>query len=258
LTDEKPGSERPIREINELDLNLRKGWQMNTIKEMLKHMCQSYQRKMEGNEELIVEIRVLGMEDVWHIQAEPKCQAVLRHGQHPQALLKAMLTAETLSRLFAGDLSPLTAVGRAKMSDTAPLDYALGDGVEFTPQLYAQMIAFTQKFFNPHPNNKILLGEQHTRLVHGGHVVGLFYHPGFRSAWYTLQQGEQLNGPGETNPFPQAFIFLSGEGQAKLGDQTVNVKGGEAYFIQPGTEHILRNMNKEPLILIFLAWGDKA
>jgi len=42
-----------------------------------------------------------------------------------------------------------------------------------------------------------------------------------------------LNEPGETNPFPQAFVFIVGEGYAKIGGVTVPVKAGEAYYIPP-------------------------
>jgi mannose-6-phosphate isomerase-like protein (cupin superfamily) len=54
---------------------------------------------------------------------------------------------------------------------------------------------------------------------------------GFRSAWYRVNPGERLNEPGDTNPFPQAFIFIKGTGVAKIGDETVPVKADEAYSI---------------------------
>jgi mannose-6-phosphate isomerase-like protein (cupin superfamily) len=86
----------------------------------------------------------------------------------------------------------------------------------------------------------------------------MFYGKGFRSAWYLLEKGDQLNEPGDTNPFPQAFIFLSGEGRARIGGKDLTVKLNEAYLIPPDTEHIIWNDREEPLTLIFLAWGEGA
>ena len=105
---------------------------------------------------------------------------------------------------------------------------------------------------------KILLGEEHSRLVHGGHVVGLFYDKGLRSAWYAVNKGERLNSPDDSNPFPQAFIFLSGKGKAQIGDKVISVKGGEAYYIPPGSSHVAWTEEDEPLELLFLAWGEGA
>jgi mannose-6-phosphate isomerase-like protein (cupin superfamily) len=86
----------------------------------------------------------------------------------------------------------------------------------------------------------------------------LFYHPGFRSAWYLIKKGERLNEPGDTNPFPQGFIFISGEGFAKIGEETVPVRAGEAYYIPPGSDHVVWTESDQPLELIFLAWGEGA
>jgi hypothetical protein len=40
--------------------------------------------------------------------------------------------------------------------------------------------------FNP---ERILIGEQYARSVHGGIAVALYYQPGFRSAWYKIRKG---------------------------------------------------------------------
>jgi mannose-6-phosphate isomerase-like protein (cupin superfamily) len=82
--------------------------------------------------------------------------------------------------------------------------------------------------------------------------------PGMRSAWYLLKKDERLNEPGDINPFPQAFIFISGEGFAKIGDKTIRTKAGESYYIPPNSDHVVWTESKESLVLIFLAWGEGA
>jgi mannose-6-phosphate isomerase-like protein (cupin superfamily) len=130
--------------------------------------------------------------------------------------------------------------------------------MEFTPEVKTQLYTFLQHFFNLTNPEKALLGEQHSRLVHGAHVVALYYAPGFRSAWYMVKKGERLNEPGDTNPFPQAFIIVEGEGFAKIGDSTVTVKAGESYYIPPDSDHVLWTDRDEHLVLIWLAWGEGA
>ena len=76
---------------------------------------------------------------------------------------------------------------------------------------------------------KIVLKEQYSRVVHGGHVIPLYSYPGFRSGWHLVKKGETINEPGDTNPFPQAFVII-GEGMAKIGDDTIPVKAGESSY----------------------------
>lgn len=194
----------------------------------------------------------------WHVALGAEEPPTVQEGSHPEARFTFILSPETLARLYRGDLSPLTAAGREQLSDPAPLDFQLGAGLDFSPEIYRKLIAFVQRFFNMSSPERVLLGEEHARTIHGGQAVAMFYGEGFRSAWYLLHQGERLNAPGDTNPFPQAFVFLSGEGRAQIGEDTVDVGANEAYYIPPGAEHMVWNEAEEPLTLVFLAWGKGA
>ncbi len=207
---------------------------------------------------LIVQFDFQPEGETWHIVWADEKAPAIHAGPHADARFIFVLSAATLAQLHAGKLAPLTAAGRAHISEPAPLDFRLGAGLTLTPDLYAELIAFVQRFFNPSEPRRILLGEPHARMIHGGHAVALFYDPGFRSAWYLLQPGERLNAPGDTNPFPQAFIFLSGEGRAKIGETALTVRANEAYYIPPHTDHVVWNESDAPLTLIFLAWGEGA
>ncbi len=225
---------------------------------MLQALAEHYAAAVTLEAALVVQFDLAPEEDVWHVVLAEGQSPTVQAGPHADARFVIVLSAETLARLYTGDLAPLTAAGRAHITDPAPLDFRLGAGVTLTPAVYAELIAFVQRFFNASEPRRILLGAEHARVVHGGHAVVMFYDPGFRSAWYLLHQGERLNAPGDTNPYPQAFVFLSGEGRAKIGDHEITVRANEAYHIPPHTEHIVWNDREEPLTLLFMAWGAGA
>jgi mannose-6-phosphate isomerase-like protein (cupin superfamily) len=168
------------------------------------------------------------------------------------------MTADTLRLIYDGKMTAMTAAGKAEASERPPLDVGLAEGLEFTPEIRTQFYTFLYHFFNMSDPERILLGEQYSRMVHGGHVCALYYHPGFRSAWYLLKKGEKLNEPGDTNPHPQAFVFIEGQGFVKIGDKTVRVKAGESYYIPPNSDHVVWTESDKPLVLIYLAWGKGA
>ena len=168
------------------------------------------------------------------------------------------MSDETLAKIYRGELTAFTAAARTNISDPAPLDILLPEGAGFTQSLYLQAITFIQRFFWHSDPECILLGEAHARMVHGAHAIPLFYHPGFRSAWYLVKKGERLNEPGDVNPFPQGFVFVSGQGIAEIGGKRVAIKAGEAYYIPPGISHVVWTDSDTPLSLLWLAWGDGA
>ncbi len=229
-----------------------------TVAQMLAAMTERYAQKAHAEVPLFVQLEIGPEPQTWHVIAEAEQEVKLAQGPHPQAPVILTLSEETLRCLYTGELAPLTAAGRAHISEPAPLDFRLGAGQSFNPELYARMITFIQRFFNRFEPERILLGEEHARVIHGGHAVALFYDTGFRSAWYLLKPGERLNAPGDTNPFPQGFVLISGGGHARLGGQEIEVQAGKAYYVPPETEHIVWNDREEPLVIIWLAWGAGA
>jgi hypothetical protein len=65
-------------------------------------------------------------------------------------------------------MTGLTAAGKAKDSDTVPLEVEFGGGVASTSAVRGSLFTFIQHFFNRSVPEKILLGEEHSRVVHGG------------------------------------------------------------------------------------------
>jgi len=146
------------------------------------------------------------------------------------------------------------------MSDSTPLDFDFHKPVTDNPM--NDFMFFVQRFFNPSPNDKVVLSKEKSRIVHGGHAIPLFYQKtdkmGVRSAWYQINKGQQVNEPDETNPFPQYFIITKGMGFARIGKDTLRVKENEAYYIAPEHDHVFWTDSEKPMEMIFLAWGEGA
>ena len=231
---------------------------MSGVEKMLQDMAENFCHKIPDVLSLIVQIDIQPAQQLWHVIVEPGKRVTVGPGSDARARFVLTTTEETLHRIYTGQMTALTAAGRASMSDPALLDFKMGKGLKLTPEIHTELLAFIQRFFNCSDPERILLGEVHARVVHGGHAIPLYYHPGLRSAWYLVKKDDRLNEPGDTNPFPQAFVFISGQGFAKIGDKTIKVRAGESYYIPPGSDHVVWTENDEPLVLIFLAWGEGA
>ncbi|WP_445383018.1 cupin domain-containing protein [Robiginitalea sp. IMCC43444] len=169
-------------------------------------------------------------------------------------------TKDHYNKIFRGDITAMTSMGQATSSDPIPLNFEIQRAI--SDNATNDFIFVAQRFFNTTPYDLVKLGQEHARVVHGGLAIPIFYQKaddiGVRSAWYQINKGEQVNEPGDTNPFPQYFIITQGQGYAKIGNDTIAVKENEAYFIPPDHDHVFWNENDEPIIYIFLAWGKGA
>jgi hypothetical protein len=172
------------------------------VERMLADMADSFCQKAPSNLSLIVQINVQPNERVWHIAIEPGKAVQVSAGSHQKAQFIFSTTEDALRLIYEGKMTGLMAAGKAKDSETAPLEMKFGERVESISARREKLFTFIQHFFNRSVPEKILLGEEHSRVVHGGHAIPLYYHPGMRSAWYLLKKGERLNEPGDTNPFP--------------------------------------------------------
>jgi mannose-6-phosphate isomerase-like protein (cupin superfamily) len=231
-----------------------------SAEQMLQNFVVSYQKKIKPPFQGCLQIDLDETSQHWWIDFRENGEVSLAEGSAEDVFMTIKTSTETLRQLHDGDLSPVTAMGRAHYSDPAPLDIVPGKQASIAPgsRQFIEVLEFLQRFFNRSRPEKIQLGMEHSRSVHGGNVVGLFYGQGFRSAWYALKKGERLNDPDDVNPFPQALVFLSGSGKAQFGELTCTVKAGEAYHIPPGSAHVVWNEEEDPLELLFLAWGEGA
>ncbi|MCA1757069.1 MAG: AraC family ligand binding domain-containing protein [Bacteroidales bacterium] len=182
----------------------------------------------------------------------------LYEGMHPDAVLIFTASLDTYNRIYRGEMSGMTAVGRANITEPAPLDIILANGMTLGKVNWEWAYYTLGNFFNIHPANRTLLGIEHSRKVHGGNAVALFYSVGYRSAWYHIGRGEMLNESGERDPFNQSFVILSGSGTAKIGNDTIQLRENEAYYIRPMQEHKVWSDTEKGITLLWNAWGSEA
>ncbi len=226
---------------------------------ILKEWSTSFADKIDSNYYAVVNFSATDNDAAWHIIFRNKA-FTLHENLHDSANFAFKSTLEHYNKIYRGEMTGFTSVGRENMSDSTPLDGAMYRPV--TNHLMNDVLFFIQRFFNTSPQDKVILKKENSRIVHGSSAIPLFYQQnddiGVRSAWYLIEKGNQVNKPGDTNPFPQYFIITKGQGYAKIGNDTIKISANESYYIAPGLEHIFWNESDEPIELIFLAWGKGA
>jgi mannose-6-phosphate isomerase-like protein (cupin superfamily) len=167
---------------------------------------------------------------------------------------------EWLRKLDRGEVNALTAMGRARMSDTAPLDFWFPGEQESSAEVLSFLLPLTFHFWNRDQPEIIPFGEGLTRNVHGGNVTVFYYEQGVRTAWYQLESGMHINRvPHEqTNPFSSLFIMTRGNVQARLGETDMALKEGQAVLVPPGMAHEFWAEEGEYGELIVLMFGEGA
>ncbi len=154
----------------------------------------------------------------------------------------------------------MTAAGKATGDERSPLEILPGSAVpEDAPRArLAPVFHFLTHFWQRTDPERIALGREHARPLSGAHIVGLYYHPGFRSAWYSVKAKDALNGKGDASPYPQAYVILRGLARVRMGQRAEEVPAGQSIYIPPGTMHAVESRDGQEVELLWLAWGDGA
>ncbi len=75
--------------------------------------------------------------------------------------------------------------------------------------------------------------------THGLHAGRVYLKPGSDCGWHTTGTNEEI------------LVFLTGKGQAIIGDKTFAVEKGKIVYIPPQIPHNIINNSNEPLVYIF-------
>jgi mannose-6-phosphate isomerase-like protein (cupin superfamily) len=208
--------------------------------------------------ELVVQFNISPPGEQWYVSVDENGVPELHRGTHGSPVMILVMSQETLARIHRGDITAFTAGGKGSGADTAPLEIEFGVAAGDLTSPKETTLGFLQHFFARERPERTPLGESYSRVIHGAHAIPLYYGDGFRSAWYLVKDGQHLNEPGDTNPYPQAFVIISGRGRAKIGEAEVEVRAGESYYIPPDADHVLWPAQGESLEVIWLAWGEGA
>ncbi len=229
-----------------------------SVEAMLREFATAYSEVAPTNLELAVGIEVSPPGESWYVSVSGDSGVNLSPGTHDAPAMIIRMSQETLGRIYHGSLTAFTAGAKASDAETAPLEVEFRLPAQGLADPKGALLGFIQHFFVRSRPERIPLAEEYSRVVHGAHAIPLYYATGFRSAWYKIEDGQHLNEPGDTNPFPQAFIVVSGQGRAKIGAAEAEVRAGESYYIPPGSDHVLWPVPGESLEVIWLAWGEGA
>lgn len=222
--------------------------------EELKQLAQTYCKMKPADIVGKVNLRIGANEFVLELQPET---VAVYEGAEQDALFTMVTDEETYAKLRDGTWNGLTAGGRERMSQSAPLDFELPAGQRLTGETLQLLYHLGAHFFSGTYPTVNYFGPEHTRLVHGGHACPIAYGYGIRSAYYTLSAGEQIN-EDEKDPFYQVFIVIGGEGIAVVDNQEIKLERGKAVHVPPNVTHRFRAKDSSRLELIWIAYGPGA
>ncbi len=225
--------------------------------EDLKKMAESYQIKKPPD--LKGKIHLLIGEDYGFLVKLGKSNVEVKETSvNDTRDIGLVMSEDTFSKLNSGEWNGMTAAGRSSMSESAPLDFRLPDGAEMDDETLQIMYHFLTHFFSKDYPTITELGRSHSRKVHGGNAAPIAYGNGIRSAYYTIQKGEQIN-EDELDPWDQVFTVIGGSGKALVDGKEIELEKNISVHVPPKTEHIVRkDEGEDDLELIWIAYGEKA
>lgn len=203
----------------------------------------------------------------WHVVVKPpsekegRSEVRLRSGPPPQPTLLFKTDRQTLSRIYRGQIAALTAMGKAKSTDFAPLDIDAMEGFQPEPDFVGRFLPLIFHFWTRGQPEIIPFGDKSlTRELHGGNAVLFYYQPGFRSAWFQIEKGQHVNADpsDQTNPFPTMMVVTDGRVESRIGGKRVTLQKGETVFIRPGVSHEFWNDLDPPAEGILIMFGEGA
>jgi len=195
-----------------------------------------------------------------NIKVDGRYQVELSGGLPTKASAVYTLDFATLRKIDSGEINALTAMGRARSSDPAPMDVEFMEGFQPDADFFTRFIPFTFHFWTRGFPETVDFGRKHSRQVHGANMVVFYYQQGLRSAWGQIEKGQRVNSDprDQTNPFPTMIIGIRGKAAAKIGGREVILRAGQMAFIPAGVSHEAWNPFDEPAEIILLMFGEGA
>jgi len=250
-----------------LSVSSAKPAELRSAEEILRSYVEDFRSDPAAAEPITFGIRVSGEGGgEWHVLVGGKkgangaYQVDLGKGLPPNPAVFYTLDLATLRQIDSGTVNALTAMGRARASDPAPMDVEVMEGFEPAPDYFGRLIPFTFHFWTRGFPEIVDFGRGHSREVHGANMVVFYYQEGIRSAWAQIEKGQHVNEDpkDQTNPFPTMIIGIRGKAVAKVGGKEIAIQAGQMVFVPAGVSHEAWNPDDEPAEVIILTFGDGA
>jgi mannose-6-phosphate isomerase-like protein (cupin superfamily) len=237
------------------------------VGEILKSFVDDFRTDPAAAEKTVFGISVRDVaEPDWHVvvggrkDAAGRFEVDLRKGLPPGPAFIYATDAATLDRIDRGEMNALTAMGKARESDPAPMDITFTTGFQPDEDFLAAFLPLSFHFWTRGFPETVAFGPSASREVHGANMVVLYYQKGLRSAWGLIRKGQRVNADprDQVNPFPSMFIGIRGRAVIKVGGVEKVLEQGRMVFIPPGTAHEAWNPYDAPAECIILMFGDGA
>lgn len=234
------------------------------VREILTRFAEDFRTDPALTQPVLFGVRVDGR--WWSVTAQPAADAspavvAVHAGKPSEPTFFFFLDTETLRKLDRGELNPRTALGKARHSDTAPMDIDPTDPAVVWDAAFSHQVDLVANHFWVRGTPEFLaFNRDASRVLHGANAVLLHYEQGLRSVWYQIEPGQHINPDprDQVNPFPSLFIFLNGTAKAKIGGVEMDVEGGTATLVPAGVSHEFWNPFGEPLEFILIMFGEGA
>ncbi len=237
------------------------------VSEILRSFVEDLRSDPAAAAPIVFGISVQGAaEPDWHVvvagrkDASGRFEVDLRKGLPPEPAFVYATDAATLAKIDRGEMNALTAMGKARESNQAPMDITFTAGFQPTEDFLAAFLPLSFHFWTRGFPEVVPFSASASREVHGANMVVLYYQKGLRSAWGQIRKGQRVNADprDQVNPFPTMFIGLRGRAVIKVGGVEKTMEKGQMVFVPPGTAHEAWNPYDEPAECIILMFGDGA
>jgi hypothetical protein len=241
--------------------------QVRPAEEILRSYVEDFRSDPAAAEAMTFGLRIKGeSRSEWQVTVGGRKEATgsydveLREGLPSTPSVLYTLDLNTLRKIDGGELNALTAMGRARASDPAPMDIEFMDGFQPEADFIARLIPFSFHFWTRGFPETVNFGKGYSREVHGANMVVFYYQRGLRSAWAQIEKGQHVNADpkDQTNPFPTMIVGIRGKVVARIGGKEVVMQGGQMALIPAGVSHEAWNPYEESAEIILIMFGEGA
>lgn len=227
----------------------------NEVGEMLERFASDYMQDPTFTEDRVFGVEIDG--EMWTVALDRDTASYeIWNGPPPEPTFYYTGSPDIFEQIGRGEITALTAMGKAFSTDQTPFDLAMMEGFEFDPAIIAFGFHFWTRGFPEILNYR----ELETRFIHGANAGLIYYQPGFRSGFGNVAPGQHANADerSRSNPFPSMFIVTEGQLIARINGEDTVMEGGQLMIIPPGVDHEFLNPFDVPAYFFLFMFGEEA